>query len=334
MVTNCAIEGLGSPRSLPFVEPRLNWVTYARKDGSVDQLPLPRALAASTDAHGPEERRDWVARLPETVRALAERWELDVGEPYQPGGEVSWVAPARTATGVEAVLKVGWAHPEAAHEAEGLRCWAGGGAVLLLDSWAFDDTSALLLERCEPGDTLAGLPEVEQDVVVAGLLKRLWQGPDDGPFESLDAMCQQWADEHEAGVAGGEVPGGVDDPLDAGIVRAGVEIFRSLPRTADRRALLCTDLHAANILAAQREPWLVIDPKPHVGDPAYDSVQHMLNCPRRLSTDPEGLARRMADLVGVDPERQVEWLFARCVQESLRWPELAPVARVLSARVG
>ncbi len=247
---------------------------------------------------------------------------------------MSWVAPARTATGLEAVLKVGWAHPEAAHEAEGLRCWAGRGAVLLHDVCAFEDTNALLLERCEPGDTLAGLPEEEQDIVVAGLLRRLWRAPVDGPFQSLDAMCQQWAEEHDADAASGGIPGGADDPLDPGIVRAGMELFRSLPRTAERTALLCTDLHAANVLAAQREPWLVIDPKPYVGDPTYDSVQHMLNCPRRLFADPVGLARRMADLVGVDPDRQVQWLFARCVQESVRRPELAPVARLLNARVG
>jgi streptomycin 6-kinase len=42
--------------------------------------------------------------------------------------------------------------------------------------------------------------------------------------------------------------------------------------------LLCTDLHAENVLAAEREPWLAIDPKPCIGDPAFDAIQHMLNC--------------------------------------------------------
>ena len=39
-----------------------------------------------------------------------------------------------------------------------------------------------------------------------------------------------------------------------------------------------TDLHAGNVVRAEREPWLVIDPKPFVGDPAYDATQHLLNC--------------------------------------------------------
>ena len=94
--------------------------------------------------------------------------------------------------------------------------------------------------------------------------------------------------------------------------------------------LLCTDLRAEHVLASAREPWLVIDPKPHLGDPAYDPVQHLLNCPERLQRDPRGLVDRMADLSGVDRERLAQWLFAWCVQQSPRWPRLAPVARRLA----
>jgi streptomycin 6-kinase len=69
-------------------------------------------------------------------------------------------------------------------------------------------------------------------------------------------------------------------------------------------------------LAARREPWLIIDPKPYVGDPAYDVLQHMLNCEDRLAADPAALAARMAGLAGVDTARVRQWLFARSVQES------------------
>jgi streptomycin 6-kinase len=98
----------------------------------------------------------------------------------------------------------------------------------------------------------------------------------------------------------------------------------------DRSVLLCTDLHAENVLAAEREPWLAIDPKPFVGDPAYDPVQHMLNCGGPLASDPAGLARRMAELCEVDPERVRRWLFARCAQESPNYPSLAEPARRLA----
>jgi streptomycin 6-kinase len=71
----------------------------------------------------------------------------------------------------------------------------------------------------------------------------------------------------------------------------------------------------------------MIDPKPLIGDPAFDPVQHMLNCDARLVADPTGLVQWMAGLLDLDPERVRLWLFARCAQESLHSPtmrELAP----------
>jgi streptomycin 6-kinase len=79
--------------------------------------------------------------------------------------------------------------------------------------------------------------------------------------------------------------------------------------------LLATDLHAGNVLRAQREPWLAIDPKPFVGDPAYDATQHLLNCEGRLLADAEGTIARVAGLMQLDPSRVRRWLFARLAAE-------------------
>ena len=139
-------------------------------------------------------------------------------------------------------------------------------------------------------------------------------------------MCAAWAGEFERDYAAA----GPVDRIDPGLARAGIALFRELPHTADTRVLLCTDLHGDNILAARRAPWLVIDPKPYLGDPAYDVLQHMLNCDDRLAADPAGLAARMAYLAGVDPVRVRLWLFARSVQESVGSPLLHHVARRLA----
>jgi streptomycin 6-kinase len=260
--------------------------------------------------------------LPAVVEQLEQRWGLRVGEPFQPGGQTAWVAPARRDAGEDVVLKVVWPHPEAEHEADGLRAWNGDGAVQLVATYESDDVSALLLERCRPGTSLAARPEPEQDTVIAGLLRRLWVAPTPGHgFRSLQDMCDAWADEFEARPASDRAA------LDPGLAREGIALFRALPATADRAVLLCTDLHAENVLAAEREPWLVIDPKPYIGDPAYDPLQHLLNCDARLHADPQEVSGRMADLLGIDRERLLLWLFARCVQESPGWPGLADVAR-------
>jgi streptomycin 6-kinase len=286
----------------------------------VDDFPMPHNLVEDVEQCGDDGRRAWMATLPEMVKELAQRWAIDeVGDPFQPGGQTAWVAPARVGANADLVLKVGWRHTEAADEADGLREWDGQGAVQVHASAGFEDTVAMLIERCVPGTTLAARPETEQDVVIAGLLRRLWrEPPSDHPFRPLQHMCDQWADEFERKVAT------VRGDLDPGLTREGIELFRSLPATAERNVLLCTDLHAENVLAAAREPWLVIDPKPYVGDPTYDALQHMLNCGQRLRADPHGLALRMADLLGLDGERLLLWLFARCVQES---PGLAPPRR-------
>jgi streptomycin 6-kinase len=242
------------------------------------------------------------------------------------------VAPARTADGARLVLKVEWLHPEAEREAASLRFWDGNGAVRVHADEILGDTVALLLERCEPGTLLSELAEPEQDEVVCALLPRLWREPPAGQvFPSLQAMCAGWADQAEqasAQPAGGAARAG----LDGGLVRAGLELFRTLPATAGRQVLLATDLHAENILAARREPWLVIDPKPHVGDPAYDPLQHMLNCDR-LFTDPAGLARRLADLLDLECDRLLLWLFARVVQESPGCADLGKVAMRLASQL-
>ena len=98
---------------------------------------------------------------------------------------------------------------------------------------------------------------------------------------------------------------------DAGIVRGGLRLFTELPRTAPEEVLLATDLHAGNVVRAQRQPWLVIDPKPFIGDVAYDATQHLLNCEARLFAEPDRTIRHFADLLGVDHERVRLWMFAR-----------------------
>ena len=282
--------------------------------GSGDDIALvDRGVAAVT-------RRTWMAELPSVVDELARRWSLELGRPFQPGGQASWVARARMKSGTQVVLKVAWRHDEALHEADGLRAWNGEGTVRLLDSLASNETTALLLESCQPGSTLSQmLPPLEQDVILTGLLRRLWiEPPSAHPFRPLQAMCDWWADEYE------EKAAAVDQGpcLDRGLSRAGIELFRSLPGTAEQSVVLFTDLHPDNVLAAIREPWLAIDPKPYVGDPTYDPLQHMLNFPDRLAAAPAGFVLRMPRLLDLDDERLRQWLFARCVQESIDQPHL------------
>jgi len=252
------------------------------------------------------DRPTWLARLPENIRTLERRWSLNVGSPFASEDVTcSWVAPVTRRDGTPAVLKLAMPHMEAEHEIDGLRFWNGDPTVRLLD--ADDRLDAMLLERCDPGTRLRTRPEPEQDVVLARLLRRLWRRPSPPHrFRPLSTMTAHWSEET------------IDQSTlwaDSGLVRDGLRLFGALSQSTPGDVLLATDLHAGNVLQAQREPWLVIDPKPFVGDAAYDATQHLLNCRARLRADPRGAIRRFADLLEVDDERVRLWLFARAAAE-------------------
>jgi streptomycin 6-kinase len=252
------------------------------------------------------ERSGWLIRLPDILRDLERRWSLKLGIPFDSGeASCAWVAPATLHDGMHVVLKLGMPHMEGEHEIEGLRFWNGDPTVRLHE--ADDRLGAMLLERCEPGTVLRTLPEPEQDVVIAQLLRRMWRSPSmPHPFRPLSAMTASWSRETMAQE---------EHWPDATLVSEGLHLLQALAVYATEEVLLATDLHAGNVLRAQREPWLAIDPKPFVGDPAYDATQHLFNCEARLFGNPQETIGRFAGLLGVDYERVCLWTFARAAAE-------------------
>jgi streptomycin 6-kinase len=201
--------------------------------------------------------------LPGRVEELTTRWGLNLGEPFEPGGNCSWVAPGTDSDGREVVLKVAWQHVEAMHEAEGLAALGGEMAVEVyafehvptlagdgadVDGGDVGGTTAMLLERCRPGTELRGRHEAEQHVVITDLLRSVWAVDlaSDHPFRPLSVMADDWVVRAEARLAA--------DParLDAGLARDGLALFGELSRTGPCEVLLCTDLHAGNVLSGER----------------------------------------------------------------------------------
>ena len=151
-----------------------------------ERFVIPDDLARAAARQG---RDDWLAGLPALVTRIAADWQIEIGDPFLPGGATAWVAPARDEAGKDFVLKVGWPHPEAAHEADGLRTWDGAGAIRLCQVSALAEAMVLLLERCRPGTQLRASPPEEHDLVIAGLLRRLWMKPPPGHgFRPLSDM--------------------------------------------------------------------------------------------------------------------------------------------------
>jgi streptomycin 6-kinase len=279
--------------------------------------------------------RAWLARLPRLVGECVERWSLVIGKPF-PYAHASLAVPATTADGADAVLKVCFPHRESEHEADALARWAGNGAVRLL---AHDrERWALLLERCRPGTHLSVLAADAALDVVIGLLPRLWVASDE-PFRPLADEAAWWSSYLV------ERWEGAGRPFERTLLDAALEALRVLPPSQGEQVLVHQDLHADNVLRAQREPWLVIDPKPLVGEREFGVAPLVrgseLGHGRRHV---EHRLDRLTGELGLDRERARLWTLAQTVAwisdgghvrrhvETARWLLRAQVRR--SARLG
>jgi len=130
----------------------------------------------------------WLSKLPERVERVCADWKIEsVSTPYLES-TVSYVVPAQQ-TGVPVVLKFQWPHEECLYEAEALRQWNGNGAVQLLAH--NPNEYALLLEQCNPGQTLTNTKLVDKLSVVIGILPTLWI-PASAPFRTLEQEARGW----------------------------------------------------------------------------------------------------------------------------------------------
>jgi len=267
----------------------------------LDLPPAFRTPAGRDPSWGP-----WLDRLPRLVADVCGDWQLVVdGDPAT--GQTALVLPVRTAAGERAALKLGWPHPEAEHEHLALRAWAGDGAVRLLR--ADPHRSALLLERAEPGHDLHHLDVVEACEVIAGLYGRLHREPIP-QLRRLSGEAARWAEELTQLRGTALAPRRFVDQA-----AALAADFASDPATDG--VLLHADLHFGNVLAADREPWLVIDPKPLAGDPAFEVAPVLWNRWEEAVAggDVRGaLLERLyvlVDAAGLDEDRVRDWVTVR-----------------------
>jgi streptomycin 6-kinase len=254
---------------------------------------------------------EWLDALPSVVEACAERWSLRVGPAFV-GQNVSHVRAAELPDGTPAVLKINFPEPESEHEAAALRLWDGRGAVTLLA--ADERVQALLLERCHPGTPLWEIEDDAEATRLAGdALRRIWHPPpEEHQFRSLREEAAWWARKLPEDW---EVLGG---PIERGLIDEAVAACTELGSDEVDEVVLHQDFHGGNVLRAEREPWLVIDPKPLVGERAFDAAS-LLRDRRWLlgrGGDASRIRRRLdllTDELGVDRERMRRWGIAHAL---------------------
>jgi len=253
----------------------------------------------------------WIAALPGLAAELVAEWELRL-DGASTHGECALVVPVRTPEDAAAVLKVGWPHEEAEHEHLALRLWDGRGAARLLR--ADPHRCAMLLERLSQQD-LTSVPILEACEVIAGLYGKL-HVPATPQFQTLSSLCQRWTPRLEALRTGSALP--------RRYVERAVALTRELgsdPSTDG--TLVHTDFHYENVLAAERSPWLAIDPKPLSGDAAFEIAPLLWNrWDEALATGDVRRAIRdrfetVVDIAGLDEERAKAWVIVRMLVNAM-----------------
>jgi streptomycin 6-kinase len=267
---------------------------------------------------GLEEQRDlgpewaaWLDRLPRLAADVLEEWAL-IPDGASRHGFCSLVLPVRDADDRPAVLKIAFEDDESEHEALALQHWQGDGTVRLFR--ADPRRRAMLLERLYDRD-LSGTGDVEACEVVAGFYDRLHRRalPQLRPLTSYVA---RWLDDLA------EVRR--EMPVPPRMVEQALHLGRALVGDpASTGVIVHGDLHYENVLAAEREPWLVIDPKPMSGDPHYEPGPLLQNRWGEMTSGPtslrDAIRRRfhaVVDVAGLDEARARDWTVVRMVLDA------------------
>jgi streptomycin 6-kinase len=202
---------------------------------------------------------DWLDALPELVATQCKRWQLT------PDGDVrhgSNALVARVRRGDERLaLRLSPPGDDVATEAAALQFWAGRGTVRLV---AVDtERRAQLLEWVTPGRSLDQLPLAATAPVVGGVLRRLAvEAPADtaSTGDVITADLPGWTSRWSA----------LGGPGSEALLTAAIEAADAVREPATPQLAVNADLHFGQILSAEREPWLVVDPVLLRGDVGYD----------------------------------------------------------------
>ncbi|MEQ7124918.1 aminoglycoside phosphotransferase family protein [Actinopolymorpha sp. B11F2] len=269
-------------------------------------IDIPTSFARGIVEREGESAHAWVQSLPRLVDEILQRWRCTPTERIV-GGGVGIILAVRRHDGSPAVVKVSFPHPGNVYEPHAFATWGGRGAVRLYER---DDANfAMLLEQAD-WQTLDDLGDVDQAIAVAGHLARRLAVQAPPSLPRLSDQVEEWEEtlRKDADSLG--------HPLSQRALAAALATLRDLGRNQPD-TMVHGDLHFGNVVRAEREPWLVVDPKGYVGDLAFDALTVLVRGVDSLreADDLEAeLRRRLAifsDAAEVDRERVTRWVQAR-----------------------
>ncbi len=209
----------------------------------------------------------WLNDLPQIIGEVSGKWQIKAEKSFE-NLSYNFVAPCKFSDDKEVVLKIALPlnNPEIFNEAKYLQIQNGKGAVKVLN---FDKNSrAILLEKLSPGKHLKEIfdrNESQTIEIAIGLIKKLQCKP---PANSEFILLENWFENFFNRAENTKFP---EDYL-----KPTKEIFSAF-NNSSQKFLLHGDLHHENILSAEREPFLVIDPKGLIGEIGYEIAVFLNN---------------------------------------------------------
>lgn len=265
----------------------------------------------------------WLNSFDHLIQYCEQNWSLQVGAPYSLS--FNFAAPVLFNDGREAVLKLCVPGKEFHTELEALRLYGGNGIAKLID--ADQERGVMILERLQPGHTLNTVENDEEATVIAASLMKKLHIPVPASHYEIFPTTAKWAEglerlrEHFNGGTG---------PFPVRMVQKAEQLFAKLNRAVKNPVLLHGDLHHENILSAEREPWIAIDPKGLIGEAEYGVIQFLLN---NLPDDhvAEVTERRIdifVEELKLDKARVLSWAFCHsilsawwCIEDGSEWSD-------------
>lgn len=243
----------------------------------------------------------WLKNLPPIIKMCAQKWGLSDVITI-PNLAYNYVAYAQQA-GKSVILKLRCDNQELEKEVSALEAFSDYGAAKII---AYDNPlGALLLERIEPGNSLASLlpnDDAQATKNAGHVLSRLHQAPipDGQKFPTLEYILPKFDKEFSE--------------LSPFIERA--RILRAhLLATQPRTVILHGDFHHDNILLGEHNQWCAIDPEGLIGDPGYDMGLYIRNPLALLMDQPDIeqlITNRIKDFslfFGYEKQRLYQWTY-------------------------
>lgn len=255
----------------------------------------------------------WLEGLPDLISAMTAGWDLTITGPAREVDAFGMTIPA-TRADERVLLRMAYPDGWFVDETTALVAWHGEGAVRLLET---DPRGAHLRAAPVPGTSLAAERNPMRALrLVSEALRALWIPAPDG-LQTLSAEARVWNDEMSARYESAH------RPFERRLLVDAQQLFRSFITTQTSQVLLHGDARLdAFVMDGDRA--IAIDPKPLVGEPAFDAASLLRDKPGDLVTDEtagrEQLQARLdqlTDLLDVPRSRVKGWAFAVAVDTGL-----------------